>query len=75
MAHATGSQRTSDGFRILFEPQVTEALEFLVAAERACCSWATWTCESTSQGIMMDVMGPAEPIGALAEAFGVEGAG
>jgi hypothetical protein len=75
MAHVTASRQTSDGFRIVFKPHVAKTLEILIEAERACCSWATWSCELTSEGIVMDVSGPAEPTGALAKAFGVEPAG
>ena len=69
--HVRTSQRTGNGFRIVYDSKATEALRSLVAAERICCSWATWTCETTDEGEVMEVTGPAEPIGALADAFDV----
>jgi len=69
--HVRTKQRIGDGFRIVYDPEATEALRSLVDAERVCCSWATWTCESRDEGEVMEVTGPPEPMGALAEAFGV----
>jgi len=70
-AHVRTKQRIGGGFRIVYDPEATEALRSLVDAERVCCSWAIWTCESTDEGEVMEVTGPPEPMGALAEAFGV----
>jgi hypothetical protein len=70
-ARVRTKQRIGNGFRIVYDPRATEALRSLVAAERVCCSWATWTCETTDDGEILQVTGPPGPIGALAEAFGV----
>ena len=70
-AHASTTHRTSNGFRIVYGGQAADALSSLVAAERSCCSWATWNYESTPEGEVLEVTGPAEQIGALAKAFGL----
>jgi len=70
-AHASTTHRTSDGFRIVYGRQAADALRSLVVAERSCCSWATWNSESTPEGEVLEVTGPAEPIAALAEVFGL----
>jgi len=69
--HVRTKQRIGNGFRIVYHPEATEALQSLVDTERVCCGWATWTCETTDEGEVMEVTGPPEPIGALAAAFGV----
>lgn len=71
VAHLTGRERIDGGFRVSFEPAATEELEGLVAAERSCCSWATWTVWPGSSVTTVEVTGPDEPISALAAAFGL----
>jgi hypothetical protein len=70
-AHVRATQRTSAGFRIVYGPYAADALRSLVDAERSCCSWATWSCESTQEGEVLEVTGPAEPIAGLADTFGL----
>lgn len=70
-AHITGGERIDGGFRVTFEPAATEQLRGLVAAERTCCSWATWTMRSGASATTLEVTGPAGPIDALAAAFGL----
>jgi hypothetical protein len=69
--HVRSKQRLLNGVRIVFDPKAAEALRSLIDAERVCCSWGTWTCETTDEGEVMKVSGPAGPISALAKAFGI----
>ena len=70
-AHVRSKRRIRNGFRVVYDPGAAEALRSLVEAERICCSWATWTCETASEGEILQITGPLEPIDALAETFGV----
>jgi hypothetical protein len=63
--------RTEAGFRIVFDHDALGQLEALVSAERSCCGWATWSATSDPPHAVLDVTGPAEPLGALAAAFGL----
>jgi len=64
-------QRIDNGFRIIYGIGAAEALRSLVDAERSCCSWATWACQSTDEGEVLEVTGPAEQVDSLAKTFGV----
>jgi len=48
---------TEHGLRIRFrpEPGTEEELRALVAVENECCSWATWTVETSPAHIVLDV--------------------
>jgi len=70
-AHARTKHRTENGFRIVYGTEAGEALRSLVEEERSCCGWATWSCRSTEEGEVLEVNGPAEPVGSLANAFGI----
>ena len=64
---------TDAGFRIRFRPgdATGEVLQNLVAGERQCCGWASWTLTETDGSWVLDVTGPADRITPLASAFGV----
>jgi hypothetical protein len=64
-------ERTDNGFRIVYDSQVGDSVRSLVDAERACCTRATWICETTVEGHVMEVTGPPAQICALARAFGI----
>lgn len=64
-------KRTGNGFRVEYDPSASGELRDLVEAERACCSWATWTFRIEADGATLEVTGPPEPLGAPASAFGV----
>jgi hypothetical protein len=68
-ANVRRKERTDNGFRIVYDVEVGEALRSLIDAERACCTWATWICETTVEGHVMEVTGPPEQICALARLF------
>ena len=70
--HVMTKQRIGNRFLIVYDSEATEVLRSLLDAERVCCSWATWTCETTDEGEGMEVTGPPGLIAALAEAFGVK---
>ncbi|MDQ6616011.1 MAG: hypothetical protein M3083_15050 [Actinomycetota bacterium] len=66
-----GRERVNGGFRIHFEPLALPHLESLVAAERDCCGWATWTVGSDESSAIFEVKGPSGPLDALAAGFGL----
>jgi hypothetical protein len=55
---------TEHGLRIRFrpEPGTEEELRALVAVENECCSWATWTVETSPAYIVLDVRAEGEGI-------------
>ena len=63
--------RTEEGFRLVLDDSALGQLEPLVAAERSCCGWATWSVISEPPHAVVEVIGPAEPLSALAAAFGL----
>ena len=63
--------RTAEGFTVVFDLEARERVEQLVAAERSCCGWATWTVQAHPECAVLDVTGPQAPVDALAAAFGV----
>jgi hypothetical protein len=46
---------TTDGLRLSFRdhPAIREELEFLVAVENECCSWAAWSVEREGDALVM----------------------
>lgn len=64
-------EHVENGFRIVFDRSALEVLTALVAAERSCCGWASWSLCSDDSTATLEVSGPSEPIAALAAAFGL----
>jgi hypothetical protein len=60
-----------DGVRLEFrpDPEVARHLLDLVAAERSCCAWASWTLHSTAEATVVEVTaaGRAAEVRALLE--------
>jgi hypothetical protein len=67
----TGRTDTEHGLRIRFRPGpgTEEELRALVAVETECCSWATWTVETSPAGIVLDVRAPGAGAAALHDMF------
>lgn len=65
--------RTETGFRVRFrdDAAVREALQTLVDAEADCCGWASWRLVDQDGAPVLEVAGPAGPVGRLAAAFGL----
>jgi len=53
----TDRTQTKHGLRIRFRPGpgTEEELRALVAVENECCSWATWTVETSPAHVVLDV--------------------
>ena len=64
-------EQTEAGFRLVFDQSALGQLETLVAAERSCCGWATWSVTSEPRHAVVEVIGPAQSLAALAAAFGL----
>jgi hypothetical protein len=67
----TGRIETEHGLRIRFRPApgTEEELRALVAVENECCSWATWTVETSPAGIVLDVRAAGAGVTALHSMF------
>ncbi len=65
--------RTDGGFRVRYRgaPGVSDSLRALVALERDCCGWASWSVSDTDGYAVLDVTGPHDKVVRLAAAFGV----
>ena len=65
--------RTDGGFRVRFRDDagIREALRALVDAEADCCGWASWRLGDQDGAPVLEVTGPAGPVGRLAAAFGL----
>jgi len=63
------------GVRLRFRPDAVTAhrLVDLVAGERACCSWATWTLTADADATVVEVTAPDEGEAALRALFEVAG--
>jgi hypothetical protein len=61
------------GVRLRFRPEAatTHQLVDLVAGERACCGWATWTLTVTDAATLVEVTAPGDGEGALRALFEV----
>ena len=59
--------RTESGVRLDLTPdrQTTGTLLDLVAAERACCAWASWTVTNSAQGTVLEVTATGEGVAAV----------
>ncbi len=64
-------ERSDDGFRIVYARLALGDLKALVAAERSCCGWATWSLRSDESTVTLEVSGPSKPLAALAATFGL----
>jgi hypothetical protein len=69
-SHVRRSNRTAEGFEVVYSPEAKPTLEALVSAEQVCCSWATWSCHDGQVEVVLEVTGPQPEIDALASAFG-----
>ena len=63
----TGHTKTADGLRLDFrpEPGIEEELRALVALERQCCPWATWTVRASATQLGLDVRATGDGVTAL----------
>ena len=61
------------GVRLTFtpEPSLLHDLGRLVGAERACCSWASWTLTSAAEGVVVEVTAADRHSDVVREMFGV----
>jgi hypothetical protein len=62
---------TEHGLRIRFRsgPGTEEELRALVAVENECCSWATWTVETSPGHVVLDVRAAGAGVTALHSMF------
>lgn len=62
-----------DGVRLRFPPSAatTHQLVDLVAGERDCCGWASWTLTSADDATVVEVTAPGDGAGALQALFEV----
>jgi hypothetical protein len=65
-AHAERTQ-TDDGLRIAFEasPEAESELLVLVAVERDCCRWASWSVERTEGRLVLVISADGEGVDVL----------
>jgi hypothetical protein len=66
-AAAVGRDETPDGLRIRFRPDpgVETELTALVATERECCAWATWTVTADAGAVMLEIRSQGDGVAAL----------
>ena len=66
-----GRTQTEHGLRIRFRPGsgTEEELRALVAVENECCSWATWTVETSPAHIVLDVSAAGTGVAVLHNMF------
>ena len=66
-----GRIETEHGIRIQFRPGpgTEEELRALVAVENECCSWATWTVETSPDHVVLDVRATGAGVTALHNMF------
>jgi hypothetical protein len=71
LAHATGRERTDRGVAATFGHDVARTAELarLLAAEYACCSFATYRLTIDGSGVRMEIEAPPAARAALAAAF------
>jgi hypothetical protein len=62
-----GRKEVPDGLRMFFllEAGVSDELRSLVAVERECCRWASWTVQETAGQAVLDIRSSGEGIAAL----------
>jgi hypothetical protein len=63
----TERTQTKDGLRIVFRasPEAERELRALVAVERDCCAWASWSVEQRDDRLELVVRAAGEGVGAL----------
>jgi hypothetical protein len=68
-----GRTGTHDGVRLSFrsEPGTEDELRALVAAENECCSWATWTVDTSTGTTVLDVRSSGDGVATLYTMFGL----
>ena len=62
---------TAAGKRIYFaaEDGVAEELSALVAVERDCCAWASWTVEREADDVVLEIASSGEGVPAIRRMF------
>ena len=65
----TGREETPDGLRLSFRPGAEDELRALVAIERECCPWASWTVMAGPGEVTLGIRAPAEGAAVLDEMF------
>jgi len=65
----TGREETPDGLRLSFRPGAEDELRALVAIERECCPWASWTVMAGPGEVTLGIRAPAEGAAVLYEMF------
>ena len=72
LAQATGREPTADGIAVTFGHDIARTAELarLLAAEYACCSFASYHLTIDAQGVRMEIRTPPEGRDALAAMFG-----
>ena len=73
LAGATGRYETADGIAVTFDHDLdrTGQLGRLIAAEYACCSFASYHLSIDASGVRMEIHALAEGRDALAAMFGI----
>jgi hypothetical protein len=72
LAQATGREETDEGVALTFDHDIPRTAELarLLAAEYACCSFASYHLTIDGQGVRMEIRTPPEARAALAAVFG-----
>lgn len=67
----TERTETAHGLRITFrpEPGVEEELRSLVAVENQCCPWASWTMQTSTRQVTLDIRSTGHGITTLHSMF------
>jgi hypothetical protein len=65
-----GRTETGDGLLLSFRPEAGAELPALVAVERGCCPWATWTLDSQPGMLVLTIRAAGEGVAALHALFG-----
>ena len=75
LAQATGREAVDGGIAVTFGHDIARTAELarLLAAEYACCSFASYHLTIDDDGVRMEVRAPAEARDALAALFGTVG--
>lgn len=71
----TGREEIPDGLRLSFRPGAEVELRALVAIERECCPWASWTVMAGPGEVTLGIRAPAEGAAVLYEMFRAAPAG
>jgi hypothetical protein len=75
LAQATGREAIEDGVAVTFGHDIARTAELarLLAAEYACCSFASYHLTIDARGVRMEIRAPGEARDALAAVFGTAG--